>query len=280
MTGVNEERARSAGAAGLSFKRDADDLRVLVHPSAVVEPGAELEPGVVIGAFCFVGSGVRVGAGTELLAHATLLGPARLGRRNRIYPSAVIGAPPQDRSYGGEPTMLEVGDDNVFREQVTVHRGTLKGGGTTRIGSRCLLMVGAHVAHDATLEDDVVLTNLATLGGHCHVAANVVCGGHAAVAPFVRLGRGAFLAGGAMVERDVPPFVIAAGDRARVRALNRVGLVRMGVSESSRRALGRAFRLLYRGGEPLRAALDRTHAELGSDPYVAELVDFLRRSAT
>jgi len=131
------------------------------------------------------------------------------------------------------------------------------------------------VAHDCTIEDDVVMTNLATLGGHVHVESNVVCGGLAAVAQFVRLGRGCFLAGGALVERDVPPFVIAAGDRARVRALNSVGLSRMGVPEASKRALQRAFRMLYRGRLPRSAALGAVRSELMGDPYVAELVEFL-----
>src|SRR5262249_13787968 len=153
---------------------------------------------------------------------------------NRIFPYATLGAPPQDKSHAGEATELVLGDDNVIREQATLHRGTAKGGGITRVGSRCLLMVGAHVAHDCELADDVVLTNLATLGGHVRVLANAVLGGHVAIAPFVRVGRGAFVAGGACVERDVPPFVIAAGDRARVRALNRVGLARMAVPDASR----------------------------------------------
>jgi UDP-N-acetylglucosamine acyltransferase len=164
----------------------------------------------------------------------------------------------------------------VFREQVSVHRGTDKGGGATRIADRCLLMVGAHVAHDCSVGSDVVLTNLATLGGHVVVESSVVCGGHVAVAPFVHLGRGCFVAGGAKVERDVPPFMIAQGDRARVRALNRVGLERLGTPEPSRAALAEAFRLLWRSKEPLAVALERVHAQLGEEPLVAELVAFLR----
>jgi UDP-N-acetylglucosamine acyltransferase len=249
-----------------------------VHASAVVEPGARLGDGVVIGPFCHVAGDVELGAGCWLVSHVTLLGPARLGRYNRVFPFATIGAPPQDRSFAGEPTRLEVGDDNVFREQVTIHRGTLKGGGITRIGSRCLLMVGAHVAHDALVADDVVLTNLATLGGHVHVGAGAVLAGHVAVAPFVRIGRLSFLAGGARVERAIPPFVIAAGDRARVRALNEVGLSRAGVPEASRGALARAFRMIWRSGEPIARGLNTARAELGADACVRELLDFLQSS--
>jgi UDP-N-acetylglucosamine acyltransferase len=245
-----------------------------VHPSAVVEPGAELGDDVVIGPFCHVGARVELGAGCCLISHVVVLGPARFGRNNRVYPFATLGAPPQDRSFSGEPTRLDVGDDNVFREQVSVHRGTVKGGGTTRIGSRCLVMVGSHVAHDAVLGDDVVLTNLATLGGHVVIGAGAVLAGHVAVAPFVRIGRSSFLAGGARVERDVPPFVIAAGDRARVRALNEVGLERSGVPLESRRALSRAFRMIWRSGEPMARGLAAARAELGRDAYVLELLEF------
>ncbi len=247
-----------------------------IHPTAVVEPGALLADDVVVGPLCFVGAGVELGEGTELVAQATLLGPIRIGRSNRIYPHATLGAPPQDRSWQGEATRLEIGDDNVFREQVTVHRGTAKGGGVTRIGSRCLLMVGAHVAHDCDVGDDVVMTNLATLGGHVQVEPNAVLGGLVAVAPFVRLGRACFVAGGAKVERDVPPFTIAAGDRARVRGLNRVGLSRAGIPGRSQQALRRAYRIIWRSGQPLSLGIAAAQAELGEDPFVAELCAFLR----
>lgn len=250
-------------------------MTATVHPSAVVEAGAELGSGVIVGPLCYVATGVEVGDGTELVAQATLLGPARIGANNRIFPHAVLGAPPQDKSHAGEPTRLEIGDENQIREHVTVHRGTLKGGGVTRVGSRCMLMAGSHVAHDCRVGNDVVLTNLVTLGGHVTVGDNVVCGGLAAVAQYVWLGRGCFLAGGAMVESDVPPFVIAAGDRARVRALNRVGLKRLGVPEASRRALGAAFRAIFRAREPRAAAILRAREKHGADPYVSELLEFL-----
>lgn len=244
-----------------------------IHPLAVVEPGAQLAAGVSVGPFCYVAAGACIGAGSVLLAHVSVLGAGtRIGRNNRVFPGAVLGAPPQDRSYRGEPAILEVGDDNEIREQVTLHGGTQKGGGVTRVGSRGLFMVGAHVAHDCTVGSDVILTNLATLGGHVVVEDHVVCGGHVAVQPFVRLGRGCFLAGGAKVEHDVPPFVIAAGDRARVRALNRVGLERMGVPEASCASLERAFRVIWGKGTTRSEGL-RT-VERG-DPYVDELTTWL-----
>ncbi len=255
-------------------------MRAIVHPTAVVEPDAELGDGAKVGPFCYVGNGVRIGDGTELLAQVTVLGPTTLGSGCRLFPFSVVGLPPQDRSWSGEATRLEIGDDCVLREQVTVHRGTVKGGGLTRIGSRCLLMVGTHVAHDCELGDDLTLSNLTTLGGHVVVSPHVVTGGHVAVAPFVHLGRGCFLAGGAMVERDVPPFTVMAGDRARVRGINVVGLRRMGVGQVSRQALVRAYRKLWRSDLALIPALAVVERELGDDPYVAELLQALRQNAS
>lgn len=255
----------------------AGSFAVRVHPTATVEPGAELEAGVSVGPFCFVGKDVRLGARTELVAHATVLGPTELGSDNLIFPYATLGAAPQDRTFRGEPTRLVVGSDCVFREQVTVHRGTTKGTGVTLLGSRCLLMVGAHVAHDCEIADEVVLTNLTTLGGHVVVERGVVCGGQVAIAPYVRLGELCFVAGGARVEYDVPPFTIAQGDRARVRALNQVGITRASVPRESQDALKRAFKILF-GTRLLRAeGLKVAERELGHDAYVAKLVAFLER---
>lgn len=248
---------------------------VVVHPTAVVEPGAVLDAGVSVGPFCFVGNDVRLGARTRLVAHATVLGPTELGSDNLIFPYATLGAAPQDRTFAGEPTRLVIGSACVFREQVTVHRGTMKGAGVTTLGSRCLLMVGAHVAHDCELADDVVLTNLTTLGGHVVVERGAVCGGQVAVAPYVRLGELCFVAGGARVEYDVPPFTIAQGDRARVRALNQVGMTRASVPEVSQAALKQAFKIIFGKRVPRVEGLKHATHELGSDPYVARLVAFL-----
>lgn len=247
-------------------------MHARVHSAAVVDPSARLADGVVVGPFCHVGPGVEIGEETELISHAVVLGPARIGRRNRVYPHATLGAPPQDRSYQGEPTELRIGDDNELREGVTVHRGTLKGNGITTIGSRCLLMVGAHIAHDCVVGDGVTLANYTSLGGHVTVEDGAVCGGHVAVAPFVRLGASCFVAGGSMVERNVPPFVIAEGNRARVRALNRVGLARAEVPEKSRVALDRAFRILFVAKSPWSSSVERVKVELGDDPYVQRLL--------
>lgn len=244
-----------------------------VHPLALVAPDAELAEDVVVGPFAVVEPGVTLGPGTRLDAHAVVRSGTRLGARNAVHPFAVLGGDPQERTYAGEPTSLEIGDGNTFREHVTVNRGSVKGGGVTRVGSHSLFMAGVHVAHDCTLGDRIELANGVLLAGHATLGDSVVAAGAAAVGPFVRVGARAFVAAGAMVEQDVPPYVIVAGDRARVRALNRVGLARGGVPEASRSALERAFRAIFRGVEPRAAAAAGLVSD--PDPFVRELAAFV-----
>jgi UDP-N-acetylglucosamine acyltransferase len=244
-----------------------------VHPSAVVDPSATLGQDVVIGPFCHVGAGVVLGDGCHLVGSATVLGPTVLGARNVVHPYAVLGGAPQDKSHRGEPTRLVIGDDNVFREHVTVNRGTTKQDGVTRIGSGNLLMAGSHIAHDCVLGDGIILGNGTLLGGHVEVRDYVVSGGGVAIQPFVTIGTVAFLAGGAMIEREVPPFVIAAGDRARVRGLNKVGLRRRGVSPESLRALRTVYAawLLPSSGKPGGALDGDAQAARSADPLAEAL---------
>lgn len=250
-----------------------------IHPTAQVSPKATIAPGATIGPFCVVGDDVRIGAGTRLVAHCVLMGPATLGEGNTVFPFAVLGGDPQDRSYAGETTSLEIGDHNVFREHATVHRGTAKGRSVTRVGSHCLIMAGAHIAHDVLVGDHVTLANATLLAGHVRIEDFVTTGGQAAIAPFVRVGESAFVAGGAMVERDVPPFVIVQGDRARVRALNRVGIERRAVPSASQKALETAFKTIFRKHVIRSEGLEAAAREVGEDPYAAMLIAFLRRAA-
>lgn len=224
-----------------------------VHATALIDPTAELARDVEIGAYAVVGPGVRLGPGTILHSHVVLEGPAQLGARNTVHSFAVLGGTPQRRAGEHVARALVIGDDNVFREHATVHRGSAA---DTVIGSRCLIMAGAHVAHDVVLGSDVVLANLVQLAGHVVVEDYVNFGGMAGVAQHVRVGEGAFVAAGAMVERDVPPFVIVQGDRARVRAINQVGLKRRQIPVTVRRELQRAFRRLYLAHEPPDPAED------------------------
>lgn len=246
-----------------------------VHPTAIVDPGARLGEGARVGPYCVVGAGVTLGPEVELAHHVSVEGPTVLERGVRVFPFAVIGAAPQDRSYAGEPTTLRIGAGTVVREHVTVHRGTRKDRGHTDVGARCLLMVGVHVAHDAVIGDDCTVANGVQISGHVVLEDAVAVGGLAAFAPFVRVGTLAFVAAGARVEHDVPPYHVAQGDRARVRALNVVGLARHGVSDV---ALLAAHRTIYRAGLAQDAALARLDAV--DDPHVRRLVEFLRAHTT
>jgi len=245
-----------------------------VHPAAIVHPEASLGDDVEIGAYAVVGPGVALGRGARVAAHVVLEGPAVFGADNVFHPFAVLGGVAQDRRYRGAPTALRVGDGNTFREHVTVHRGVE---GDTVIGDLNLFMVGSHVAHDARVGSRVTLANGVQLAGHAVVADHATFGGLAGVAQHVAVGESAFVAAGAMCERDVPPFVVVQGDRARVRALNKVGLRRRGVDEASIAALEAAFRAIF---APRRGAAVPRRDVLASidaaDPYVARLVASLR----
>jgi len=248
----------------------------LVDPRAAIDPGAVIGPGCTIGPFAVIGAGVVLGAGNAIGAHAVVLGPAVLGDRNEVHPFAVLGGAPQDLRYRGEPTRLEIGSRNTFREHVTVSRGTVHGGGVTVVGSDNLLMAGGHVAHDCRVGDRVVMANDATLAGHSEVEDHAVFGGLVGVGPFVRIGESAMLAAGAMIERDVPPFCIAAGDRARLYAVNRVGLRRRGIAEAARAQIRRAVRLLKAKRATLAEVAAAIEAEPEPTPEALRLAAFLR----
>jgi UDP-N-acetylglucosamine acyltransferase len=242
-----------------------------IHPTALVDPRAELAADVEVGPYAIVGAGVQVGAGSKLHAHAVVQGPTALGERSVVCSFAVIGGESQNkRPSGPGVSSLAVGARNTFREHATVHRGT--GGGTTRIGDDNLFMVGAHVAHDAVVGSFCTFANGVQLAGHARIEDHATFGGLSAVAQFVVIGQSAFIAGGAMCERRVPPFVIVQGDRARVRGLNVVGLRRRGVPEESIERLLDAYKALF-GHKVTRAAALR--AVPRGDPYVDALLDAL-----
>lgn len=244
-----------------------------VHPSSIIDPRAELASDVTIGPFCVVDAGVRIGQGSRLLSHVVVTGDTCIGAGNVFHPFSVVGGDPQVRKgpLGNSRSALEIGDENVFRESVTINGAC--GSGTTRIGSHNLFMAGSHVAHDVVVGSRCVVANGVQLAGHVAVDDWVTFGGLAGVAQHLKVGQGAFVAAGAMCERDVPPFVIVQGDRARVRALNVVGLERRGVPAESIAALRRAFAAIWgarvtRFDEALES-LDR------SDPWVATLAAWL-----
>jgi len=229
-----------------------------IHGTAIVDGSAEVADDVEIGPYAIVGAAVRLGAGTRVMAHAVLCGPLTLGRGNVVHPFAVLGGPPQDKKHRESSLGLEIGDENVFREHVTVHRGAMA---PTRVGSSNLFMASSHVAHDVVIGDGCVLANAVQLAGHVIVEDQVTFGGLSGVAQFARIGESAFVAAGSMVERSVPPFVIVQGDRARVRAINRVGLERRGASPETIAELERLFRAIYLSHRPRALVL----AELVTD---------------
>ena len=226
-----------------------------------------------IGPYAVIGEGVRLGDGVRIGAHA-FIEHAELGARVRVFPSAVIGTPPQDTKYQGEPTRAIVGEDTVLREFVTIHRGS-KATGITRLGRGCYLMAYAHVAHDCELGDEVTMANGATLGGHVEIGAGAVLSALLAVHQFCRIGRLAMVGGGAMVVQDIPPFTVAQGDRARLAGLNLVGLRRRGFAANTVAAIKAAYKTVFLNGLLLEEALVQLEAA-PAVPEVAEFAAFLR----
>jgi UDP-N-acetylglucosamine acyltransferase len=239
-----------------------------VHPSAMIDPRAELASDVIVGPYAIIEGAAALSEGCVLHGHAVVRGEALLGPRNVLHPFAVIGGDPQAKRHGGHEARVEVGEGNIFREHVTVHGGTE--GRATRIGNANLFMVGAHVAHDVVVGSQCVLANAAQLAGHAVVEDWATFGGLSGVTQFVRVGESAFVAATAACERDVPPFVVMQGDRARVRGLNVVGLRRRGVPDESIRALKNAVRKLWLGRGTRDGALRELEGH--ADPWVRRLV--------
>jgi len=251
----------------------------MIDPRAVISPLAHIEPGVFIGPFTVIGPDVVVGPRTWIGPHAVVNGPTEIGADNKIFQFASIGDAPQDKKYRGEPTRLEIGDRNVIREFVTINRGTTHDQGVTRIGSDNLLMAYAHVAHDCQLGDQIVMSNCATLGGHVEIGDWVIMGGLSAVHQHTKVGAHCFIANNAAVTRDVPPYVMAVGQPAVPHSVNSEGLKRRGFSAEQILNIRRAYRVLYRSGLKLQAALDQLDKIAVNQHEIAPFVAFIRRSS-
>ena len=250
----------------------------MIDSRAVVSPRAELAADVTVGPFSVIGPDVTIGAGTVVGPRVVINGPTRIGAHNRVFQFASIGDAPQDMKYRGEPTRLEIGDRNVFREFTTVNRGTAHDQGVTRIGNDNLLMVYSHVAHDCTVGSNTVFANCAALGGHVEIGDWAILGGLAAVHQFSKIGAHAFLAGGAIVTRDVPPYVMVAGNPAVPHAINSEGLKRRGFGPAQIRNIREAYRIVYRSGLRLSDALDRLEPDGAEQPEVKVFIEFIRHS--
>jgi len=249
----------------------------LIHPTAVISPEADLADDVQVGPYAIIEGPVTVGPGTIIEGHACLSGPMAIGRDNFVGHGAVLGKGPQHRGYRGEATSLVIGDNNVFREHATVHRGTSGGGGETRIGDRNLFMVGSHIGHDGRVGNDCIITNGALVAGHVDLGDHCILSGHSAIQQRVRVGRLAMLGGLGSATKDIPPFVLAQGYNC-VSGLNLVGLRRSGMPTGSIAALRQTFRVFYREGRAQSGALEQIAADLGHVAEVAEFVGFVRSS--
>ena len=251
----------------------------MIHPTALIDPGALGPKSCQVGPYCVIGAEVELGEECELISHVTVHGPTRIGARNRFFPFCAIGGEPQDTSYKGEKTRLEIGDGNVMREFVTINRGTTKGGGLTRIGSHTLLMAYAHVGHDSTVGDHAMLVNGATLAGHAAVEEWAVVGAICAIHQFTRVGAHSYVGGGTIVTKDVLPFSKCVAPReTRIYGLNAVGLERRGFSAERIKKIHHAFRVLLNSKLNTTQALDRLRSEGDQGDDVAMLVRFIEES--
>jgi UDP-N-acetylglucosamine acyltransferase len=251
----------------------------MIDPRAVVSPQAQIAADVEIGPFTVIGAQVSIGAGTWIGPHVVINGPTQIGAGNKIFQFASLGDAPQDKKYNGEPTRLEIGDRNVFRESVTVNRGTTHDKGVTHIGNDNLLMAYSHVAHDCHLGDQIVMANCATLGGHVQIGDWVTMGGLSAVHQHTKIGAHCFIAHNAAVTRDVPPYVMAVGRPAVPHSVNSIGLQRRGFTPEQVLNIRRAYRVLYRSGLKLKAALDELDKAALEQPEIRPFVEFIRASS-
>lgn len=252
--------------------------RTNIHPTAIIDPSAELGPNVTIGPYSIIKSDTVIGAGTEIGPHVVIDQYSTIGADCKIFQYASVGAAPQDLKYSGEKTYLKVGNGTIIREFATINRGTGVGGGITEVGENNYLMAYAHVAHDCKTGHAVILANNTTLAGHIILGDHVTIGGLVAVHQFVNIGDYAYIGGKAAVVKDVPPFVIAAGDRARLHGLNKVGLKRNGFSPATVSALKKAYRIIFRIGLTLNEAVERVRAEVDQLPEVIAFVEFIKSS--
>lgn len=247
-----------------------------IHPSAIVHPKAELAADVVVGPFCHVGEHVKIGKGTRLISHVSLDGWTEIGERCEIYPFASIGGPPQHLGYTGEPTKVVIGHDNIFREYVTVNRGTIPGGGVTSLGNKNFLMAYVHVAHDCRLGNHLIMANAASLAGHITIGDHAIIGGLTGIHQYVRVGAYSMVGGCCALGQDLPPYMRAAGGyRARMYGLNSVGLRRHGFSPDRVAVLKRAYDLLFRSGHRTAEAAKLAKVEFVDQPDVMTVVAFM-----
>ncbi len=248
------------------------------HPTAVIEPGAEVDPSCEIGPYAVIGPHVRLGPRNQVASHAVIQGRTTVGADNRFFPFSSIGGVPQDLKYRGEPTTLEIGDRNTFREYVTVNTGTAGGGGVTRIRSGCLLMANSHVGHDCDIGDGAIIANSVAIAGHVTIEDHVHFGGLSASHQFCRIGRLAFIGGMTGVAMDVAPYCTVSGSRAELAGLNTIGMQRSGMTDEQVGRVKQAYKIAFRSNLGLSEAIAQLEAELSGHPEVDHFTNFLKGS--
>ncbi len=251
----------------------------MIHPTAIIDPSAEIDSNVKIGPYSTIKSDVHIGSGTEIGSYATIDQYVTIGSDCQIFQYSSIGAAPQDLKFTGEKSYLKIGQGTVIREFATINRGTELGGGITEIGEKNYLMAYTHIAHDCMIGNNVVLANNATLGGHVILGDNVTLGGLVAVHQFAKIGDYAYIGGKSAVVKDIPPYVIASGDRASLHGLNNVGLKRKDFSKASIAELKKAYRIVFRIGLTIKQASERVKAEVEQIPEVKNFMNFIENSS-
>jgi UDP-N-acetylglucosamine acyltransferase len=277
MVARPDERAMSHPA--VSSKPASSHPTMNVHPTAIVDPRAKVPASCTIGPYCLIGAEVELGENCRLLSHVTIQGPTKIGRENSFFPFCAIGMDPQDITYKGEPTRLEIGDHNEIRECVTINRGTIKGGGLSRIGSHILIMAYTHIGHDSVIGDHSMLVNGATLAGHVTVEEWAVVGALCPVHQFLRIGAHSYIGGGTTITQDVLPFSMTSASRdTHAYGLNKVGLERRGFSKERIRRIHHAYKILLASKLNTSQALEKLKAESDRGDDVEMLIRFIEKS--
>jgi len=248
-----------------------------IHPTAIVADGAQIADDAIIGPYCTISSKAVIGSGTELISHVVIEGNTSLGKNNRVSPFAVLGGRTQDLKFkGGEPG-VKIGDNNTIREYVTINSATNDGDFTT-IGSNCLIMAYAHIAHCCHIGNQVIIANACQIAGHVTIEDMATIEGLVGIVQFLRVGTMAFVGGMSKISKDMPPYMIAHGDPLEVRGFNKIGMERRGIDEAGRKAIKEAYRILYRQDAPVSMALDKIEAEVEQTPEIRHLLEFCRAS--
>jgi UDP-N-acetylglucosamine acyltransferase len=248
-----------------------------VHPTAIVASDAKLSDGVEIGPYCIIGDNVKIGKNTALASHV-VIEEAEIGQNCNIYPFTSIGLPPQDIRYKGEKTKVRIGDDNIIREYITIHRASVSGEGVTKIGNNNFLMAYVHIAHDCHLGNNIIMANATTLAGHVVVEDFAFIGGLVAVHQFARIGAHSMIGGFSAIPQDIPPYTTAAGERAKLYGLNTVGLKRRNFSDLTISDLKKAYKILFRSKYTLKEAIDKVKHDLGQSEEVKNFIEFIEKN--